>query len=203
MKPRFHSSALIAVAAGAAAWLGSLPALARDKAEPAPQWAVDAAKTPTPSTANSASAVVLFDEYLITVDAENHAIERERFAVRILKPQGRKYANCRLEYDSDEKLDSFRSWTIASDGRQFQAKETDFMDVGAYADRDMQSAGYAVDLDFAVYRSSVTARGNILHYEREYVVRPVAIPPAKATAFRQLESTILADEKGVAVLRRQ
>jgi len=61
----------------------------------------------------------------------------------------------------------------------------------------------AVDLDFASYHSSVTAKGNTLHYEREYVVRQVEIPPTKAAEFRHLESAIVSDEKGSAVLKKQ
>lgn len=121
-----------------AALLYSHSASAKDKAEPAPDWAVEAAKTPTPGNVGDASAVVLFDEYLITVDEQNHAVEREREAVRILKPQGRKYAKCLAEYDTDSKLNSFRAWTIAADGKEFQAKETDFKDFGAGGDADMQ-----------------------------------------------------------------
>jgi hypothetical protein len=59
-----------------------------------------------------------------------------------------------------------------------------------------------LDLDFASYHSKITANGNVLHYEREYVVRQVEIPADKAAAFRKLESTILADEKGTAVLKK-
>jgi hypothetical protein len=111
----------------------AVPAFARDKSEPAPQWAVDAAKTATPESAKSASAVILFDEYLITVDEQNHAVEREREAIRILKPQGRGYTHCSIDYDVDEKLNYFRSWTFTADGRQLQAMESDFEDHGAYA----------------------------------------------------------------------
>jgi hypothetical protein len=116
----------------AAACICSVPAMAKDKPDPAPQWAVDAAKTPTPAGAKDASAVILFDEYLITVDEQNHAVEREREAIRILKPQGRGYTHCSIGYDIDEKLNYFRSWTISPDGRQFQAMESDFVDHGAY-----------------------------------------------------------------------
>jgi hypothetical protein len=59
------------------------------------------------------------------------------------------------------------------------------------------------DLDFASYHSAVTAKGNMLHYERDYVVRQVEIPPDKAAEFRKFESAILADEKGTAVLKKQ
>jgi len=114
-------------------------AMAKEKQQPAPQWALDAAKTPTPANTGDASAVVLFDEYFIAVDDENHAIERERYAVRILKPQGRKYSHCEIEYDTDAKLEYFHSWTISADGRQFQALDTDFKEVGAYGDQDMQA----------------------------------------------------------------
>jgi hypothetical protein len=77
--------------------------------------------------------VVLFDEYLITIDDQNHAVERERTAIRILKPQGREYSHCSIGYDVDEKLDYFRSWTFTPDGGQFQAMESDFKDEGAYS----------------------------------------------------------------------
>ena len=72
--------------------------------------------------------------------------------------------------------------------------------------------GYVVDetpepmdvaTDFASYHSSVSAKGNQLHYEREYVVRQVQIPASKADAFRKLEGAILSDERGTAVLKKQ
>jgi hypothetical protein len=129
----------LAVLAAFAAFAGSVPAAAKDKPEPAPQWAIDAANTPTPASAKDASAIVLFDEYLITVDEQNRAVERERRAIRILKPQGREYAPCYAEFDVDEKLNYFRSWTIAPDGRQFQAMESEFREFGAYDAPIMQS----------------------------------------------------------------
>ncbi len=100
-----------------------------DKHDPAPQWGLDAAKTPTPADVKDAAYVVLFDEYVETVDAQGRAVERERRAKRILKPQGRQVA-CEVQYDVDEKVNYFREWTIAADGKQYQAQDTDFVDVG-------------------------------------------------------------------------
>jgi hypothetical protein len=149
------------------ALLGSLPALARDKSLPIPQWAQDAAKTPTPATVGDASAVMLFEEYLITVDAQNHAVERQRYVIRILKPQGRKDAHCETEYDADEKLNYFYSWTIAANGQVFQAKETDFKDYGAYGDRDMQSTER-----FRVVNPPASDPGSVVVCEIEGHLRP-------------------------------
>ncbi len=138
MTTRLRILPALAFLAAIAAFTCAVPAAAWDKHEPAPQWAVDAAKTPTPASAKDSPAVVLFDEYLITFDNDNHAIEREREAIRILKPQGRGYTHCSIGYDVDEKLNYFRSWTIAPDGKQFQAKESDFIDQGAYEAPELQ-----------------------------------------------------------------
>jgi hypothetical protein len=58
-------------------------------------------------------------------------------------------------------------------------------------------------MDFASYHAAVTAQGNVLHYEMTYVVRQVEIPADRAADFRKLESAILSDEKGTAVLKKQ
>jgi hypothetical protein len=130
--PAINRRLLVLAAALSWSLAVGIPAHAKDKPEPAPEWAVEAARTATPASAKDAPAVVLFDEYLIIVDEQNHAVERERIAVRILKPQGRGYSHCSIGYDIDEKLNYFRSWTFTPDGRQLQAMESDFVDHGAY-----------------------------------------------------------------------
>ena len=106
-----------------AGWFG------KDK-QPVPQWGLDAYKTHTPDYARDAAAVILFDEYVETVDDQGRAVERERIVKRILKPQGRHDAVCGVSYDVDEKVNYFHAWTIAADEKQYQAQDTDFVDVG-------------------------------------------------------------------------
>jgi hypothetical protein len=146
------------------ALLSSIPAHAKD---PAPDWAVAAAKTPTPASAKDAPAVVLLDEYLITVDSQNHAVERERSAVRILQPQGRKYSRCDAWYDVDSKLNYIRSWTITADGRQLQAMEQDFTDYGAYENPIMQ-----LTQRVRAAKSPASDPGNVVICETESHNRP-------------------------------
>jgi hypothetical protein len=97
--------------------------------QPVPQWGLDAAKTHTPDYDKDAASVVLFDEYVETVDAQGRAVEREREAIRILKPQGR-HNTCEVAYSADEKINYFRVWTIAADEKQDQAQDTDFVEEG-------------------------------------------------------------------------
>ena len=164
---RSVSRFLIFAACCGAALLGSHSTAAKEKSHPAPDWAVDAAKTPTPANVGDASAVILLDDYLITVDEQNHAVERERYAVRILKPQGREYSHCVAEYDTDEKLDYFHSWTIAADGRQLQAMDSDFVDKGAYGYADMQATER-----FRIVQPPGSDPGAVVTCETETHLRP-------------------------------
>ncbi len=122
---------LVIVLAAALLALAAMPAHAGMFGNnPVPQWGLDAAKTPTPANIGDAPAVVLYDEYVETIDKDGRAVERERQAIRILQPQGR-HEPCEVWYDVDEKINYFHEWTLAADGKSFQAKDTDFIDVGA------------------------------------------------------------------------
>lgn len=96
---------------------------------PVPDWALQANKTHTPDYAKDAASVVLYEEYLETVDASGRAVERHREVRRILKPQGRKEF-CTVSYDVDEKINYFHAWTIAADEKQYMAQDTDILEVG-------------------------------------------------------------------------
>ena len=99
------------------------------KSQPVPALGLQANKTHTPDYAKDAAAVILYDEYVETIDAQGRAVEREREAIRILKPQGR-HNTCQVGYDVDEKINYFRVWTIAADEKQYMAQDTDFTEQG-------------------------------------------------------------------------
>ena len=135
--------------------------------DPPPLWAVEAAQTPTPASAKDSPAVMLLDEYLVTVDNQNHAVERERWAIRILKPQGRKHTHCAASYDVDQKLNYFHAWTITADGRQLQAMETDFTDFGSSGDVQMQMTARSRSLN-----PPAADPGSVVVCETEERLRP-------------------------------
>lgn len=100
-----------------------------NKNQPVPDWGMQVYKTKTPDYAKDASSVILYDEYVETIDNNGRAVEREREAIRILKPQGRGNT-CEVSHDETEKVNYFRVWTIAADEKQYQAQDTDFAEVG-------------------------------------------------------------------------
>jgi hypothetical protein len=95
-----------------------------------PQWGLDASRTPVPDYAKGARAVILYDEHVEMVDNQGRAVERRRWVTRILAPQGRDDGYCWVDYDVDQKINYFHEWTIGADEKQFQAKDTDFADIG-------------------------------------------------------------------------
>jgi Transglutaminase-like superfamily len=123
-----------------------------DKSQPVPQWGLDAYKTKVPDYAKGSSSVVLFDEYLETIDNSGRAVEREREAIRILEPQGRG-EGCEVHYDVDEKINYFREWTMGADEKVYQAKDTDFVDEGA------EDMGIVKDIPILL----VTERARVVH----------------------------------------
>jgi Domain of Unknown Function with PDB structure (DUF3857)/Transglutaminase-like superfamily len=134
---------------------------------PPPQWGLDAARTPVPDYAKDARAVILYDEHVDTVDNQGRAVERRRWVTRILAPQGRDDGYCAVMYDEDEKINYFHEWTIGADEKQFQAKDTDFADVGDPGLPQMLSTRKA-----RVVRSPAADPGATIICESEEVMPP-------------------------------
>jgi len=135
---------------------------------PVPQWGLDAAKTKTPDYAKDSSSVILYDEYVETIDNQGRAVEREREAIRILQPQGREDGYCHTDYDVEEKIKYFREWTIGADEKTYQAKDSDIADVGS-------ETGNPTELStrkYRVVRPPAADPGAVVICESEKVLAP-------------------------------
>jgi transglutaminase-like putative cysteine protease len=72
--------------------------------------------------------VVLLDDTLVSVGADGRATERERRVIKVLRPQGREFAQIVAWYSKDRKLNSFHAWSIAPDGHQFTIRDEEIHD---------------------------------------------------------------------------
>lgn len=110
-----------------------------------------------------------------------------------------------------------RPRVLGSDAMPFNDKArkypVDLQEIGKWQDSfDVKiPVGYAVDelpsavtldTDFASYHSSVSAKENTLHYEREYVVKQLELAPEDYPKVTHLMGTILEDEQATAVLKK-
>ncbi|HKF20061.1 MAG TPA: DUF3857 domain-containing transglutaminase family protein [Candidatus Angelobacter sp.] len=90
-----------------------------------PDWLRVLAQQPQKKYADDANAVVLLDNQETTVQNSGEIVTHERIAYRILRPEGRHYAEYQLDFDSETKISSFRGWSITAQGQEYEAKEKD------------------------------------------------------------------------------
>jgi hypothetical protein len=90
-----------------------------------PDWLHALAQQPQKKYADDANAVVLLDDQETTVRDNGEIVMHERIAYRILRPEGRHYAEYQLDFDSETKISSFHGWSITAQGQEYEAKEKD------------------------------------------------------------------------------
>lgn len=97
-----------------------------------PAWVTQAAATQVqvPPGAHPKAAILLEDQ-LLTVSPTGQVIERYRRVVKILRPQGRDYAHPFVEFNKENKLLSFRVWSIGPDGHHYTMKKNQIVEGGA------------------------------------------------------------------------
>ncbi|MGH9588703.1 MAG: DUF3857 domain-containing transglutaminase family protein [Acidobacteriaceae bacterium] len=106
--------------------------LARASNHELPGWVTQAAaeKVQIPAGTNPKAAVLLEDT-LLTVTPDGKIVERYRNVTKILRPQGRDYAQPVARFNKDHKLLSFQIWSIGPDGHQYTVNKHDIIEAGA------------------------------------------------------------------------
>ncbi|HEY0758091.1 MAG TPA: DUF3857 and transglutaminase domain-containing protein [Acidisarcina sp.] len=153
MRHAIKSLTLLFAAAVSSAWGGS---------SSFPDWVVQAAITKTPVYPPATRAVVLLDDRLLSIGEDGRAIERHREVIKILRPQGREFAEIAVSFSKDEKLNSFHCWSIGPDGHQFTVKDDQVREYGADA-----SGMLYIDERFKVVHPPGSDPGGVVAYESE------------------------------------
>ncbi len=96
-----------------------------------PDWVHAAATETLPALPASTKAVVLLDDKIYTVGADGRATLHERVVTKILRPQGREYAQPFVHYDKDSKVTSMHVWSIDRAGHEYAVKDNEIVDLGA------------------------------------------------------------------------
>jgi hypothetical protein len=105
--------------------LFSLPACAGT-----PDWLRNLAQQPQKKYADDANAVVLLDEQEIIVRDAGDMVIHGRVAYRILRPEGKHFADFRLHFDNETRINSFHGWSITAKGQEYEAKDKDTFETG-------------------------------------------------------------------------
>lgn len=95
-----------------------------------PDWVRTAAAQPISNLPPSTKAVILLNEETYTVGSDGRATVHVRNVVKILRPQGRRYADPMVTYDNNSKITSFHVWSIDPAGHEYALKENEIADIG-------------------------------------------------------------------------
>jgi len=139
----------------------------RAMADTAPDWLHAAARETMPAAPKDAAAVILLDEQITTVKDNGEIETTYRRAYKILRPEARKtYGTLEFLFDKETRITSMKAWAIPADGKDYQVKQKDAVEVGEYGD-DLYS-----DLRGKVLEIPAANPGSVIGYEVSRKRRP-------------------------------
>jgi Domain of Unknown Function with PDB structure (DUF3857)/Transglutaminase-like superfamily len=134
----------------------------------APQWMHALVGVTLPSYDEKTDAVLLYSETNVTVLSEDKIRTRERRAYKILRPEGREHGTAVVYFNPGRKITTLHAWCIPAQGKDYEVKDKDAVDVAAPAD-----GGELIgDVRYRLLRIPAPDVGNIVGYEYEVEERP-------------------------------
>jgi transglutaminase-like putative cysteine protease len=94
-----------------------------------PQWVLQAAALKVPTYDKDVPAVVLVQDKSITIGSDGKINEVYNYAVRLLRREGREFAEGYAVYTNDRKVKEFRAWLIRPSGDQKRYGKDDIVDI--------------------------------------------------------------------------
>ena len=93
-----------------------------------PEWLRNLQRQPAKSYADDVNAVILLDDNVTTVKDNGDLLKHGRLVVRILRPEGRGWADYAVHYNGDSKVNYLRGWSITTKGQEYETKSSDVME---------------------------------------------------------------------------
>jgi Domain of Unknown Function with PDB structure (DUF3857)/Transglutaminase-like superfamily len=130
-----------------------------------PAWLTKASQVPTPSYVGNASAVVLLDEEMCTLDAKGNQTTEHHVALRLLDPTGTINAQCNIDYlDQKDRIRDSGVWLLRNDKLVKPHDDRDWVDVSAETSGSLYNEYRSRALSY----SDLAAPGDVFGYS--YVV---------------------------------
>jgi predicted transglutaminase-like cysteine proteinase len=146
----------------------AVTAVPRAAAGDAPQWMHALAGVQLPSFDEKTDAVLLYSETNVTVLSTDKIKKHVREAYKILRPEGRDHGKVYVYFNKSRKITTLHAWCIPSQGKDYEVKEKDAIDVAAPIE-----GGYLVeDTKYRVLSIPAPEVGNIVGYEYEVEEQP-------------------------------
>ena len=134
----------------------------------APQWMHTLVGATMPSYDDKTDAVLLYSETDVTVLSEERIKTRVRKAYKILRPEGRERGTVAVDFSPSKKIKSLHGWCIPAQGKDYEVKDKDAIDVASPA----EGGELIDDVKFRLLRIPAPDVGNIVGYEYEVEEQP-------------------------------
>ncbi len=141
----------------------------RTIAADAPAWMHAAATAPLPPHDEKTDAVTVYSEDITVVLSESKIRTIERRAYKILRPGGRDFGIAYAEFDSNRKISGMKAWCIPAQGKDYEVKEKEALDVSLAG---VEFSELISDVKDRFLRIPAAEPGNVVGYEVETETRP-------------------------------
>jgi Domain of Unknown Function with PDB structure (DUF3857)/Transglutaminase-like superfamily len=138
----------------------------------APQWMHTLTNGPLPAHDEKTDAVLLYSETNVFVDSTDRIRTQVREAYKILRPSGRDYGFAFVPFNSRSKVTAFRGWCIPAQGKDYEVKDKDAMEVSP---PKVEGSELVQDVKVRVLNIPAPDPGSIIGYEYEKEERPFAL----------------------------
>jgi len=134
----------------------------------APPWMHALVGATLPAYDEKTDAVLLYSETNVTVLSEDKIRTHVREAYKILRPEGRERGTVVVYFNPTRKITSLHGWCIPSQGKDYEVKDKDAIDVAA----PFEGAELVSDVRYRVLHVPAPDPGNIVGYEYEVEEKP-------------------------------
>src|SRR6516165_2148239 len=139
------------------------------RAGDAPAWMHAAARGQLPKVDDRTDAVTIYSEDITIVHSEGKVKTIERRAYKILRPGGKGVGVAQAIIDSNSKINGMRAWCIPAQGKDYEVKDTEAVEVSLGGTESME---LATDVKLRLLKIPAAEPGNVVGYEIAEEKRP-------------------------------
>jgi hypothetical protein len=135
----------------------------------APPWMQGQVSVPTPEHDETADAVLLYSESILTAQTNGKLRRLDRRVYRILRPNGDVHGIVRVDVDAQTRINTLRGWSIPSSGKGYEVGERDSVETSLSG---VENGELMTDVHTKLLRIPAAVPGSIVGYEMELEEKP-------------------------------
>jgi hypothetical protein len=126
---------------------------------------------PLPEHDDKTDAVLLYSEYVLSIQANGKMKSVQRVAYKILRVGGKRYGLVVVNFDAETKISALHGWCIPAQGKDYEVKDKDAIE----ASLGVANGELITDVRSKLLQIPAADPGNIVGYEVEQELRPYVL----------------------------